>query len=204
MLTLLTTLAITNTANATTMVPLSIEQIVDISSFIVRGTVTEVWTEPDENTGAIWTHAQVEIEQVFKGVPTTSVIVVQQPGGTYGETQTSVESVARFSIGEDGYFFVEELSNGRMVSSGMFQGKFNVILDPYTHNELALRFPVDHAKYFDHRFIPLPPESARVTTDDFERQILKRIEEGWDGKSIPGISNEKLQRINQKPTEPQP
>ena len=204
MLTLLTTLAISSTAEATTMVPLSIEQIVDISSLIVRGTVTEVWTEPDEETGTIWTHAQVEIDQVFKGVPTTSVIVVQQPGGTYGETQTTVESVARFSIGEDGYFFVEELNNGRMVSSAMFQGKFNVILDPYTRNELALRFPVDHNKFFDHRFIPLPPESARVTTDEFEQRIEQRIQDGWDGKSIPGISNEKLQRINQKPMEHQP
>jgi hypothetical protein len=120
MLTLLTTLAISTPAEATTMVPLSIEQIVDISTTIVRGTVTEVWTEPDEKTGTIWTHAQVEVEQVFKGTTSTSVIIIEQPGGVWGEVQTSVESVARFSVGEDGYFFVEELSNGRMVSSGMF------------------------------------------------------------------------------------
>jgi hypothetical protein len=204
MLTLLTTLAISTPAEATTMVPLSIEQIVDISTTIVRGTVTEVWTEPDEKTGTIWTHAQVEVEQVFKGTTSTSVIIIEQPGGVWGEVQTSVESVARFSVGEDGYFFVEELSNGRMVSSGMFQGKFNIIMDPYSRTELALRFPVHGNRTFDHRFIPLPPEHARISIDQFEDRIEERIENGWDGKSIPGISNEKLQRINQKPTETQP
>jgi hypothetical protein len=204
MLTLLTTIAISTPAEATTMVPLSIEQIVDISTTIVRGTVTEVWTEPDEKTGAIWTHAQVEVEHVFKGTPSTTVIVIEQPGGVWGEVQTTVDSVARFSVGEDGFFFVEELNNGRTVSSAMFQGKFNVIMDPYSRTELALRFPVHSNKTFDHRFIPLPPEHARISVDEFEDRIEQRIEDGWDGKSIPGISNEKLQRINQKPTETQP
>jgi len=204
MLTFLFTVAFQGSAEATTMVPLSIEQIVDISTTIVRGTVTEIWTEPDEETGTIWTHAQVEVEQVFKGSSNTSVIVIEQPGGVWGQTQTTVESVARFSIGEEGYFFVEELNNGRNVSSAMFQGKFNVILDPYSRQELAVRFPVDHNRAFDHRFIPLPPEHARLSASDFEKRIEQRLENGWDGQPIPGISNEKLQRINSQPTEIQP
>ena len=186
------------------MVPLSVEQIVDVSTTIVRGTVTEVWTEPDENTGSVWTHAQVEVERVFKGDRNTEVIIVEQPGGVWGETRTSVESVARFSIGEEGYFFVEELDGGRSVSVGMFQGKFNIILDPYSREELAIRFPVHEAKPFDHRFIPLPPEHARLSVTDFETRIEKRLADGWDGKSIPGISDEKLERINRTNTEIQP
>ena len=37
------------TAEATTMVPLSMDQMVDLSSTVVRGKVTNVWTEPDSN-----------------------------------------------------------------------------------------------------------------------------------------------------------
>ena len=37
-------------AEATTMVPLSIDQMVDLSSTVVRGKVTNVWTEPDAKT----------------------------------------------------------------------------------------------------------------------------------------------------------
>ena len=35
---------------ATTMVPLTVDQKVALSSTVVRGTVTEVWTEPDPKT----------------------------------------------------------------------------------------------------------------------------------------------------------
>ncbi len=204
MLTFLLTVALQGSAEATTMVPLSIEQVVDVSTSIVRGTVTEVWTEPDEKTGSIWTHAQVEVERVFKGQSSTEVIVIEQPGGVWGEKRTSVESVARFSVGEEGYFFVEQMDSGKTLSVGMFQGKFNVIFDPYSREELAIRFPVDAGKPFDHRFIPLPPEYARLSVTDFEARVENRIEEGWDGKSIPGISDEKLHRINTKPAGIQP
>lgn len=183
-------------AEATTMVPLSVEQITDISNVVVRGVVTEIWTEPDPETKTIWTYAQVEVQEVLKGSPDTQVIVIEQPGGEFGEKKTTVEGVARFSIGEEGYFFVEELASGRLVSTGMFQGKFNIILDPYSQKELAIRFPVHPNRNFDHRFIPLPPEKDRVPVDAFEQRVEHRIKAGWDGKSIPGISREKLEMTN--------
>jgi hypothetical protein len=35
-----------------------------------------------------------------------------------------------------------------------------------------------------------------VNTIDFEEHILTRVESGWDGQPISGISTEKLSRIN--------
>lgn len=183
-------------AEATTMVPLTVEQMVDLSNTVVRGTVTEVWTEPDPTTKSVWTYAQVEVEKVFKGTVSTEVLVLEQPGGVWGTTETIVEGVARFSVGEDGYFFVESLDSGRSVTAGMFQGKYNVIFDPYSRQELALRFPVHPKRDFDHRFIPLPPEKQRIPATRFESQIEQFVADGWDGQAIPGVSLEKLERIN--------
>lgn len=185
-------------AEATTMIPLTVEQMVDLSSTVVRGTVTEVWTEPDPTTKSVWTYAQVEVEKVFKGTVSTEVLVLEQPGGVWGTTETIVEGVARFSIGEEGYFFVESLDSGRSVTAGMFQGKYNVIFDPYSRQELALRFPVHPKRDFDHRFIPLPPEKQRVSVTLFESQIEQFVADGWDGQAIPGVSLEKLERINRQ------
>ena len=109
-----------------------------------------------------------------------------------------MESVARFSVGEEGYFFVEELASGRSVTAGMYQGKYNVIFDPYSRQELAVRFSVDPRRDFDHRFIPLPPKKNRVSTEDFEQTIEEAVDNGWDGQPIPGVSLEKLERINKK------
>ena len=185
-------------AHATTMVPLSIEQITDISNVVVRGTVTEMWTEPDPKTKTIWTYAQIEVQEVFKGAQDTRLVIIEQPGGEFGERKTTVEGVARFSVGEEGYFFAEELQSGRLVSTGMFQGKFNIIFDPYSRKELALRFPVHPNRNFDHRFIPLPPKESRVSVDSFEQRIEERIQQGWDGQPIPGISLQKLEQTNQQ------
>ncbi len=182
-------------AEATTLVPLSTEQLVDASDAIVRGTVTEVWTEADPDSGIVWTHAQVEVQSVLKGGD-TELLIIEQPGGEWAGRATTVAGSARFSVGEDAYFFVEHLESGRTVTTGMFQGKFNVQMDPYAHQNIVHRFTVSPTMSFDHRFIPLHDEDERVSTVDFEEHILTRVQTGWDGQPIPGVSTEKLSRIN--------
>ena len=189
----------TSNVEATTMVPLNVEQMVDVSNTVVRGTVTNVWTEPDSETKSVWTYAQIEVNKVLKGQQETSVLIVEQPGGVWGSSETIVEGVARFSVGEEGYFFVENLDSGHSVTAGMFQGKYNVVFDPYSRQELAVRFPVHPKRTFDHRFIPLPTENQRLSVEVFESQIETYVENGWDGQAIPGISMEKLNKRNPQP-----
>ena len=182
-------------ANATSMVELSIDQLIDASEEIVKGTVVATWTERDPKTQMLWTHAQIEIEETFRG-DAKEILIIEQPGGTWGSTDLVVEGIARFSEGETGYFFVEYLASDRYVPVGMFQGKFNVLMDPYSQNEIVHRYALHPSQKFDHRFIPLPTKENRVSTQMFEEQILSGLENGWDGKPIPGVSSEKLQRIN--------
>ena len=182
-------------ANATSMVELSIDQLIDASEEIVKGTVVATWTERDPKTQMLWTHAQIEIEESFRG-DAKEILIIEQPGGTWGSTDLIVEGIARFSEGETGYFFVEYLASDRYVPVGMFQGKFNVLMDPYSQNEIVHRYALHPSQKFDHRFIPLPTKENRVSTQMFEEQIWSGIENGWDGKPIPGVSSEKLQRIN--------
>ena len=186
-----------STANATTMVPLSLDQLVDASDEIVKGRVTETWTEPDLKTGLVWTYAQIEVTKTLKGEP-GSIVILEQPGGKWGSKEARIEGVARFSVGEEGYFFVEHLESGHNVSVGMSQGKFNIIMDPYQRKEIAVRFPVHVQNSFDHRFIPLPPPKLRTTTADFELSITNRVHQGWDGKPIPGTSSNRLLKISPK------
>ena len=182
-------------AHATSMVPLTTDQLVDASDAVVRGIVTEVWTETDSN-GQVWTHAQVEVSRVLKGDDTLDALVIEQPGGQWAHRYTSVAGAARFSVGEDAYFFVELTPSGRTVTVGMFQGKFNVTMDPYTRQNIVQRFTVGPTVAFDHRFIPLPAEDDRVSVSVFEDTVLDRVETGWDGVPIPGVSTDKLYRIN--------
>ena len=185
-------------AHATTMVPLSVDQLVDASDAVVRGQVISIWTEVDPKTDMIWTHAQLEVSEVFKGQISSDYIVIEQPGGSWGTKEAIVEGIARFSVEEEGYFFIEHLASDRSVPVGMFQGKYNVLMDPYSQKEIVHRFPLHPSRAFDHRFIPLPPENSRTTAQNFETKIIDRVETGWDGRPIPGTSTERLERINLK------
>ena len=207
-------------AEATSFVPLSVEQLTDASDTIVRGVVVDMWTEVEtsdkviasdltetqrtQNVARIWTVAQIEVVSVLKANEKTesvsenttskTYLTVSQPGGSWGQSNMIVESVSRFSVGEEGYFFIEDLKSGLSVTTGMFQGKYNIILDPYTGQELSTRWTLHPGRTFDHRFIPLPEKSRRVRAVDFEAQIKQRVAAGWDGKSIPGISDEELRQ----------
>lgn len=187
-------------AGATTMVPLTHAQLVDASDAIVRGHVVEVWVEQDR-AGAVWTRAQIAVDEVLKGSDGLSVIVVDQQGGTYGAASTRVDGVARFSVGEDALLFLETLPSGHTVPVGMMQGKFTVRLDPYSRDLLAQRFTVASDRAYDHRFIPLPAADERLALSDFEAEIRDRVAAGWDGQPIPGADPDRLRRATRTQTE---
>lgn len=182
-------------AAATTLSPLTIEQMTVASDLIVRGVVTEVWTEKDAK-GRIWTRAQVEINEVIKGDSATRAVIVDQLGGQLNNDLAVVHGAARFSVGEDAFLFLETLGSGHTVPVGMFQGKYTVRIDPDSGREMLVRWANPQGHAYDHRFIPHPAPDQRVFVDDLEDQVLTGIERGWDGQPIPGADPTRLSRIN--------
>jgi hypothetical protein len=189
--------SISTPANATTMVQLSTIQMVDASDAIVRGTITEVWAEEDEN-GIVWTRAQIEVSQTYKGKAKKKAFIVDQLGGNFGGNVSSVPGAARFSPGEEGVFFLEHLESGRTTTVGWSQGKYTLRLDPYSREFIAQRFAPAPGQDYDHRFLPLPTEAKKLFLADLEDTIQGRIDAGWDGQLIPGTSMERLRSINVK------
>ena len=181
-------------ASATTLVPLSVEQMTDAADRIVRATVTEVWAEEDVQ-GQIWTRVQIEVDAILKGGE-TQALIVDQLGGIYHNDYAPIVGAARFSPGEEAIFFLEQFDSGRLSVVGLFQGKYTVRIDPDTAREMLVRFAPHQSKVYDHRFIPHPPLDERKYVEDMESQILDQLERGWDGTPIPGANTEKLRRIN--------
>ena len=182
-------------AEATSMIVLSQDQMVDASTSIIHGVITEVWTEEDTK-GVVWTRAQVEVTETYKGDRTMKSYIVDQIGGRFGGNSTGMAGTARFSVGEDAVFFLETLGNGRTTTVGLSQGKFTTRMDPYSQLKVVTRYAPPASQTYDHRFIPLPKGDERVFLDDFVDRIQTRVEQGWDGKAIPGVSMERLRTIN--------
>jgi len=182
-------------ASATSMVQLTTNQLIDASESIVRGTVVEVWTELDEQ-GAVWTRAQVDVTEVLKGDAGQSAVIVDQRGGTYGGLSVDVGGAARFSVGEDVLLFLETLGAGHTVPVGWMQGKYTIQMDPYLRALTVRRFALPFRVAYDARFLPPVSDAQRVTLTDLEQQVHDRVEAGWDGSPVPGVSMDHLRQIN--------
>jgi len=161
-------------AAATTFMKTTLEQRVGMSDVIVRGTVTEVWTERDDQ-GVIWTRAQVEVDHVLKGDPDLETVIVDQIGGEWAGMHMAMPGASRYSPGEEMVVMLDELDSGYMAPVGMFQGKFTVTMDPRLREKIAVRFHVANHRKFDHRFVPLPAETDAVTVAALETRILDAV-----------------------------
>lgn len=182
-------------ASATSLVNLTTEQLVDASTWVVRGTITEVWTEREGDL--IWTRARVNVSETFKGPEAAKELVIDSPGGWHQSAVQEVTSAARFSSGEDVVLFAAEIRDGARLSPvGMYLGKYTVRRAPNESREHVVRFTTPPLEMYDHRFIPHPPAEQRVYLEDLIAGVEARLDAGWDGQSIPGISNQKLAEIN--------
>jgi len=182
-------------AQATSLVDLTTDQMTDASTYIVRGTISDVWSEQDQH-GTVWTRAKIQVGHVYKGTAVPDELIIDSMGGTHGDTHMQIWGRARFSKGEDAFFFIDTLDNGRLTPLTMFHGKYTVRRAPGEKRSYARRWQGNPDVAFDHRFLPHPKPQNRVYLDTLVEQVQSRLSVGWDGKAIPGISNTRLRAIN--------
>lgn len=184
-------------ASATTVAPLTLDQMTDAADLVVRGTVESVWVDEDEK-GFAWTRALVHVEQGLKGnADPGDYVTVETAGGTVGNKVTLVSGAARYSVGEETVLFLSDKpSKGVYGTVGMGVGKFTVRPSPVDGTPLVVRFMLSQDRAYDARFIPMPPADQQVTLASVESSVRARATLGWDGKSIPGISDAQLRTIN--------
>jgi len=197
MITLLAPLSIPLTANATTIAELSTEQMTDAAIYIVEGTVDSVWTEVD-NRGLVWTRARVLVSATHKGVDAPTELVVDSMGGIHPDGRaTNMPSSARFSEGEDVFLFLDSIKEGtRLVPIANFYGKYTVRRAPGTDAKIVQQWHSPNFTHYDGRFLPFPAAGERTYHSDLIADVNERLDTGWDGAAIPGISNAELLEIN--------
>lgn len=185
--------AVISSASATTLAPLSTEQMVDASDAIVRGTVVDVWAVAER--GHINTHTRIAVSRVLKGRASSAVEVVT-PGGVLDSTLTEVQGAPRYGVGEDVLVLLAARADGTYLNVSLGAGKYTVKQNPADGSSMVVQFLVPYARDWDHRFIPSPALADRVSLTAMEARITDRVAAGWDGKPISGVSNDHLRAIN--------
>jgi hypothetical protein len=113
--------------SATTVVPMSVERLTQVSSHVVEGQSVDTWSEWNPQHTQIYTYTKFQVTRALKG-QSPAMMVVKQLGGTVGPTKQKVYGERYVQPGEQAVLFLrpaEEL-DGSMVISGLMQGNFAV------------------------------------------------------------------------------
>jgi len=106
-LTVLSMIFAVATVDATQFEPFDRATQVRGSDVILLGRVAAVRSGWNDSRTAIFTETQIDVTEVWKGMPATDRVVVRVPGGNAGEIEQVVEGAARFETGELVVVFLE-------------------------------------------------------------------------------------------------
>ncbi|MGH7822004.1 MAG: hypothetical protein ACREQ9_19755 [Candidatus Binatia bacterium] len=96
------------------------------SDLILVGHVLSTRSEWAPNRSAIYTDAEIAVDEVWKGLPASDRVVVRTVSGTVDGVTLEVEGAARFTEGEEVLVFLHD-GGGVLTPWGMAFGKYEIV-----------------------------------------------------------------------------
>ncbi|MEK6325726.1 MAG: putative Ig domain-containing protein, partial [Acidobacteriota bacterium] len=110
---------------------------------IVRGKVLSVTCQLDDQTGRIFTYVRLSVREVLKGQVSDREIVIKEEGGQTGNRGSIIFGTPGFENGEKVLLYLDTWRDGSLRVYQMFLGKFSIIDDLATGEQIALRTAPD-------------------------------------------------------------
>ncbi len=113
--------------SATTIVPMSVEQLTRAASDVVEAHALHSWTSWNAQHTLIYTYTTFQITRSLKG-KAANTFTVKQVGGTADGYTQKVAGVRQFQEGEDALLFLRPsvAADGTLVVVGLMQGNFRM------------------------------------------------------------------------------
>ena len=114
-------------ASATTVKPLTIEELTAAASMVVEGQAAESWSAWNTQHSLIYTFTRIRVTRSLKGQPLETVLLKQVGGSANGYTQR-VAGVNPMKPGDLSVLFLRPsgANDGTMVIVGLMQGDFRI------------------------------------------------------------------------------
>ncbi|HEY4086770.1 MAG TPA: hypothetical protein VGM43_12570 [Bryobacteraceae bacterium] len=116
--------------HAATLQQLSMDQMTDLATSVVRARVTGVSAAISTASGTptIYTHYQLQVSEVWKGSPLSEVAM---PGGTVNGQHQQFPGVPELKVGSEYVLFLwKSPTSGTIQTLGLTQGIFDVSSQP--------------------------------------------------------------------------
>src|SRR5262249_14944179 len=173
-------LAFAVTANATTAIIPSDDNMIISSRAIIRAKVISQVCGFDSHHNIVYTYVTLRVKEVLKGEITSRDVVLKEPGGQIGDRGTVLFGSPTFTNGENVVLYLDTEPDGSLRVHDLFLGKFTVVGDQHTGQRIAVREVPDSAVVII-PMTPVPdqaqaPEStSRMELSAYLRMVRKRV-----------------------------
>ncbi len=130
-------------ALSTTMVMMSDEDLALTSDAIVAGTVTAVHAMRAAD-GGVDSYVTVRPDEMLKGYVPLGDVTICERGGRVGDVEQWLFGNPTYTVGESVIAFLRRDAAGMLRTTQMALGKFSVVHDPATQEDVAVR-PIEDA-----------------------------------------------------------
>lgn len=115
------------TCAATTVIPMSVEELTRAASHVVEAHALDSWSAWNAQHTLIYTYTNFRVTRGLKGAAAATITVKQLGGSAEGLTQ-KVAGVRQFQSGEDALLFLRPsiAADGTLVVVGLMQGNFRM------------------------------------------------------------------------------
>ena len=168
---------------ATTVFPMSVERLTDVSSDVVVAHAVKSWSTWNAQHTLIVTYTQFAVDNRLKGNAGATVTVKQPGGSAEGYTQ-HVAGVRPWSAGESSVLFLRPSPNGdTLVVSGLIQGDFRIrrsaagtlVADNGLEDGVAAAS--EQVQVFNPSDKSVSPYSGhRLSLDELQRRVRSRVQ----------------------------
>ncbi len=120
-------IVLASASTATTVIPMSVEELTRAADTVVEATATSSWSQWNAAHTMIVTYTRLTVLKPLKGAAPPEIIV-KQPGGVVGFYGQTVPGVRHFLTGETALLFLQSSRNvdATHVVVGLVQGNFRV------------------------------------------------------------------------------
>jgi hypothetical protein len=158
---------------ATSVIPMSVEQLTVVSSQIVRARAVSSQSSWDAEGAHIYTFTRFQSLESLKGAAPAE-IVVRQMGGRVGNIEQRVSGVRRWQQGDESVLFLRpsEVGQGVMAVVGLFQGNFAVkrsaVSEPMATNGVPDALQYDRSTHTTTQF-----RSSQITLRELRQRVAR-------------------------------
>ncbi len=167
----------TAVSDATILIKKDLSQLAAEAELIVIAKVGNQSARYAKGTRVIFTYTDLTIERVLKGA-SDKTMTVAEVGGKVGDITLHVESMPKFREGERVLLFIKKDTLGQQRVHGAIQGKFQVVHNFATHEDLVL-FDKGLRYVTNSSFATKGDKSpTQVSLSEFQAKVLELVKEG--------------------------